>query len=485
VFGTPISQMSELEAATSVGYVSQSPENQLVCDTVWHELAFGLENIGTYQDAMRRRIAEVAHFFGIEPWFRRQIDSLSGGQKQIVTLAAILAMRPRILVLDEPTSQLDPVSEKNFLHALFRVNRELGITVVVATHAPETMAAYATSAVRLENGGLAEVQLSTLTCGFLNLVTSSDQSGEESARSAAPSGSAAPSSDAIDSSAAFDPASSSDPPATANPPSTSPVSHAKAQRKQESKRSQSAQQPPIQAQDLYVRYGRKSDWVLRGLDLTVAPGEIHALIGGNGCGKSTLLQTVAGTLKPERGRLRNTLRKSQALLPQDPKALFVCDTVAEELAEWQKACEYTNEAIEKAATWANLAQRLSNHPYDLSGGQQQLLALAKLLLTGPQLLLLDEPTKGLDPQSKLAVAQKLREEAEAGTTIVIATHDLPFAALVADAATMLFDGQSAATQPAADFFNDNLFYRPLDDSFAKLWRNRPAGDQNKAECHGE
>ena len=485
VFGTPISQMSELEAATSVGYVSQSPENQLVCDTVWHELAFGLENIGTDQDAMRRRIAEVAHFFGIEPWFRRQIDSLSGGQKQIVTLAAILAMRPRILVLDEPTSQLDPVAEKNFLHALFRVNRELGITVVVATHAPETMAAYATSAVRLENGGLAEVQLSTLTCGFLNLVTSSDQSGEESARSADLTGSAAPSSDAIDSSAAFDPASSSDPPAPANPPSASPANRAKAQRKQESKRPQPAQQPPIQMQDLYARYGRKSDWVLRGLDLTVAPGEIHALIGGNGCGKSTLLQTIAGTLKPERGRLRNALRKSQALLPQDPKALFVCDTAAEELAEWQKACGYSSEAIEKAATWANLAQHLSNHPYDLSGGQQQLLALAKLLLTGPQLLLLDEPTKGLDPQAKLAVAQKLREEAEAGTTIVIATHDLPFAALVADTATMLFDGQSAATQPAADFFNDNLFYRPLDDAFAMLWRNRPAGDQNKAECHGE
>ena len=485
VFGTPVSQMSELEAATSVGYVSQSPENQLVCDTVWHELAFGLENIGTDQDTMRRRIAEAAHFFGIEPWFRRQIDSLSGGQKQIVTLASVLAMRPRILVLDEPTSQLDPVAEKNFLHALFRVNRELGITVVVATHAPETMAAYATSAVRLENGGLAEVSLATLTCGFLDLAASSSQNGEESIRSVDPAGSAVPGSDATGSAAALDSASLSESAAPANPSSTSPANRANAQRKQESKRLQPAHQPAIQTQDLYVRYDRKSDWVLRGLDLTVAPGEIHALIGGNGCGKSTLLQTIAGTLKPERGRLRNALRKSQALLPQDPKALFVCDTVVEELAEWQKACGYTSEAIEQTSTWAGLAQRLNNHPYDLSGGQQQILALSKLLLTNPQLLLLDEPTKGLDPQSKLAVAQKLREEAAAGTTIVIATHDLPFAALVADTATMLFDGQSAATQPAADFFNGNLFYRPLDDSFAKLWRNRPASDQNKAECHGE
>jgi energy-coupling factor transport system ATP-binding protein len=485
VFGTPVGQISEFEAATSVGYVSQSPENQLVCDTVWHELAFGLENIGTDQDTMRRRIAEVAHFFGIEPWFRRQIDSLSGGQKQIVTLASVLAMRPRILVLDEPTSQLDPVAEKNFLHALFRVNRELGITVVVATHAPETMAAYATSAVRLENGGLTEAQLSTLTCGFLDLATLKRGSGEESIRSVDPAGSAVSSSDATGSVTALNPASLSGSAAPVNPPSDSPANCANAQREQESKRPQPARQPAIQLQDLYVRYDRKSDWVLRGLDLAVKPGEIHALIGGNGCGKSTLLQVIAGTLKSERGQLRNTLRKSQALLPQDPKALFVCDTVAEELTEWQKACGYSNEAIERAASWVNLAQRLGNHPYDLSGGQQQLLALAKLLLTNPKLLLLDEPTKGLDPQSKLAVAQKLREEASTGTTIVIATHDLPFAALVADVATMLFDGQSAATQPAAGFFNDNLFYRPLDDSFAKLWRNRPAGEHNKAECHGE
>ncbi|MFR8045124.1 MAG: energy-coupling factor ABC transporter ATP-binding protein [Eggerthella lenta] len=145
-------ELDAREAAATVGYVAQSPENQIVCDSVWHELAFGLENLGVEQDEMRRRVAEVAHFFGIEPWFRRSVAELSGGQKQMTTLAGTLAMQPRLLLLDEPTAQLDPVAEKNFLHALFRVNRELGITVVVATHAPEAMAEYATDMVELRDG---------------------------------------------------------------------------------------------------------------------------------------------------------------------------------------------------------------------------------------------------------------------------------------------------------------------------------------------
>ena len=152
VLGRAPAAFGAAEGAAQVGYVAQNPENQLVCDTVWHELAFGLENVGLGQDAMRRRVAEVAHFFGIEPWFRASVADLSGGQQQMVNLAAVLALQPRLLVLDEPTAQLDPVAEKNFLHALFRVNRELGITVVMATHAPEATAPYATDLVELANG---------------------------------------------------------------------------------------------------------------------------------------------------------------------------------------------------------------------------------------------------------------------------------------------------------------------------------------------
>ena len=226
----------------------------------------------------------------------------------------------------------------------------------------------------------------------------------------------------------------------------------------------------VSLHDIHLRCARDADWVLRGCDLRVTAGSIHAVVGGNGCGKSTLLRAIAGVVKPERGRVENCLAARQALLPQDPKTLFVCDTVAEELREWQANCGYDNAAIDGVLARFGLDARVSNHPYDLSGGQQQLLAFAKLLLADPDLLLLDEPTKGLDAPSKLLVARTLRDLAQAGATVVLATHDLTFAALVADAATMLFDGEAVCTEPAAAFFAGNLFYRPTEDAFSRLWR---------------
>lgn len=157
VLGEPVADMDVRASVERVGYVFQDPENQIVCETVWHEMAFGLENLGLARDEMRRRVAETSYFFGLEDWLHRDTDTLSGGRKQLLSLAAVLALRPRVLLLDEPTSQLDPVAEKNFLHALFRVNRELGCTVVVATHQPRPMLEYATRAYRIEGGCVREV----------------------------------------------------------------------------------------------------------------------------------------------------------------------------------------------------------------------------------------------------------------------------------------------------------------------------------------
>ncbi len=416
IFGRPVCDFDIAHGAEFVGYVAQSPENQIVCDSVWHELAFELENLGIQQDEMHRRVAEVAHFFGIESWFHRDIATLSGGQKQIVALASVMAARPRFLLLDEPTAQLDPIAETNFLHALFRVNRELGVTVVVATHAPEPMTAYATAAVEIADGCIHEVNLEDFARHPLDVVR---------VRSA-----------------------SELPEKPAGDPSGEPV---------------------IEIDDVYTRYQREDDWVLRGCDFTVGRGHVSALVGGNGAGKSTLLRVIAQVMDTQRGRVYNQLVQHQAFLPQDPKTLFVCDSAEEELREWQSACGYSDEDIDEVLEQFGLTGVLHQHPYDLSGGQQQLLGLAKLLLTKPDLLLLDEPTKGLDARFQCEVARVIAHLRESGTTVVIASHDLSFAALVADEISMLFDGAITCHDCAQEFFADNLFYCPVENAFCRLW----------------
>ncbi|WP_305793584.1 ATP-binding cassette domain-containing protein [Adlercreutzia sp. ZJ141] len=462
VLGQPIEHLSCFEAAARIGYVAQSPESQMVCDTVWREMAFGLENVGVAPDVMHRRVAEVAHFFGIEPWFRRRVDELSGGQRQVLALASTLALRPSVLLLDEPTSQLDPIAEKTFLHALFRVNRELGMTVVVATHSPEAMLPYATHLAHLADGRVCvrrvEGSVSEGSRGAFG-------NCPETACTAAASAVSAPLAATRVVVATHADADASD---VATTHAVGVTTHTDV-----ASRAVSTCADAIICRDVYMRYDQ-SDFVLRGLDLRVLEGSVHALIGGNGCGKTTLLHTVAHIVRPVRGRVENRLHDSQALLPQNPKALFVCDTVLDELREWQRSAGYSDAAIDKMLASIGLTHRVSAHPYDLSGGQQQLLALAKLLLTNPSLLLLDEPTKGLDAPTKLLVATLIAKRARSGATVLLATHDLSFAARIADTITLLFDGQNACTQPAADFFSDNLFYCPPVDELARLWDARTA-----------
>lgn len=402
--GGTADSMAPRDSAALIGYVMQDPDAQIVCDTVWHEIAFGLENIGMSQDAMRRRIAEVAHFLGIEPWMRANTETLSGGQKQLVNLAGVLALRPRLLLLDEPTAQLDPNARRLFLMALERVNRELGITVIMATHAPEDVERMATQRVEMgpigEPGKRADVERALLArWGDRRALLNRSQ----------------------------------------------PV-------------------PAIEAREVFFRYERTAPWVLRGVDVRVRQGSVHAFVGGNGCGKSTLLKVLSGIVKPQRGRLANALRASQAMLPQDPKTLFVCDSVAEELDEWRQRCGYAKADEAKMLERFGLAAHAAQHPYDLSGGQQQKLAFAKLLLTGARLLLLDEPTKGLDAQACADAVRIVRGLADEGRTVVLVTHDLDFAYACADEVSMLFDGEVACTQPTGDFFAENLVYRPNEES---------------------
>ena len=397
VFGRPVDGLDGA-AACEVGYVFQDPDNQIVCDSVWHEMAFGLENLGTPQGEMRRRVAEASYFFGMGPWFHSDTDALSGGRKQLLALASTLVMQPRVLLLDEPTAQLDPIAARNFLHALFRVNRELGCTVVVATHEPELMADYATCAFELVDGAVGAVE----DLGRFKCEATLAERG-----------------------ALCD----------ANAPAA------------------------VSARGAWFRYGRDDDWVLRGLDLEVRQGEVHALVGGNGCGKSTLLALIAGTRRAQRGEVRSAI-SAKAMLPQDPKALFAEERVDEELMEWAHIGGYGADEVQAMMGELGLADRADLHPYDLSGGQRQMLALGKLLLVHPRLLLLDEPTKGLDRTARERVAGMIEAARRDGVTVIVSTHDLAFVRRVADRVSLMFDGELACTEPVGEFFRNNLFYRP-------------------------
>lgn len=397
MFGRPVDDLDG-SGACEVGYVFQDPDNQIVCDSVWHEMAFGLENLGTPQGEMRRRVAEASYFFGMGPWFHSDTDALSGGRKQLLALASTLVMQPRVLLLDEPTAQLDPIAARNFLHALFRVNRELGCTVVVATHEPELMADYATCAFELVDGAVREVE----SLGRFKCEATLAERG-----------------------ALCD----------ANAPAA------------------------VSARGAWFRYGRDDDWVLRGLDLEVRQGEVHALVGGNGCGKSTLLALIAGTRRAQRGEVRSAI-SAKAMLPQDPKALFAEERVDEELMEWAHIGGYDADEVQAMMGELGLADRAGLHPYDLSGGQRQMLALGKLLLVHPRLLLLDEPTKGLDRAAREHVAGMIEAARRDGVTVIVSTHDLAFVRRVADRVSLMFDGELACTEPVGEFFRNNLFYRP-------------------------
>lgn len=397
VFGRPVDDLDGA-AACEVGYVFQDPDNQIVCDSVWHEMAFGLENLGTPQGEMRRRVAEASYFFGMGPWFHSDTDALSGGRKQLLALASTLVMQPRVLLLDEPTAQLDPIAARNFLHALFRVNRELGCTVVVATHEPELMADYATCAFELVDGAVRPVE--NLGC-FKCEATLAERGAL----------------------------------CDVNAPAA------------------------VSAHGAWFRYGRDDDWVLRGLDLEVRQGEVHALVGGNGCGKSTLLALIAGTRRAQRGEVRSAI-SAKAMLPQDPKALFAEERVDEELMEWAHIGGYGADEVQAMMGELGLADRAGLHPYDLSGGQRQMLALGKLLLVHPRLLLLDEPTKGLDRAAREQVACMIEAARRDGVTVIVSTHDLAFVRRIADRVSLMFDGELACTEPVGEFFRNNLFYRP-------------------------
>ena len=448
--GRPLDSLSQREQAERIGFVQQSPENQLVTDKVWHELAFGLESLGYDTPTIRRRVAEMASFFGIQNWFHKNVAELSGGQKQLLNLAAVMALQPSVLILDEPTSQLDPIAASDFLATLSRINRELGTTVILTEHRLEEAFGFASRVAVLEKGALlctgtpAEVGAALKSAGSAMFLA---MPAAMRIWSAVDSGAPCPVSVRdgrrwlLDYAAAH-PLKAL--PEEGPPPETEAL---------------------ISARELWFKYDQDRPDVVKGLSLEVRRGQLLALLGGNGTGKTTSLKLLAGLIKPWRGELE--VRGTVGMLPQDPQTLFVRPTVREDLLEVLPRAERKDAALERVVSLCRLTELLDRHPYDLSGGEQQRAALAKLLLRDPDILLLDEPTKGLDAEFKQSFGQILQTLQRSGVAILMVSHDIEFCAKYADRCALFFDGNIVTEGPPRAFFSGNSFYTTAANRMAR------------------
>lgn len=453
--GKPLETWDARTQAQRIGFVLQQPDDQLVTDKVWHELAFGLESLGTDAQTMRLRVGEMASFFGIQTWFDRSVDTLSGGQKQLLNLASVMAMHPDLLVLDEPTGQLDPIAAAEFLHTVQRLNRDLGVTVILSEHRLEDALPMADRAAVLEQGRLTalgtpdEVARALLERGspfFAAMPTPVRVWGGAGAPGKCPL-------DIRAGRALLETLRPSPLPATDT-------------------RADSDGAPLLQLRECWFRYDRDGADVLKGLSLTVRAGELLAIVGGNGAGKSTALAVLAGQRRPYRGKVLQKAKRIAALC-QEPRAMFVKDTVRADLEDALRTLSLPaaeqQPRMDAAVAAMALSPLLERHPFDLSGGEQQRAAIAKLLLARPDVLLLDEPTKGMDAAFRASFGALLRALCEQGTAVVLVSHDIEFCAAYADRAALLFDGQILSEGRTRAFFAGNHFYTTAANRMARPW----------------
>ena len=437
-----------------IGFVFQDPENQIVAEDVLHELVFGLENIGLSTNQMRGRVAEMVHFFGAEPLLHRKIHELSGGKKQQINLASVLLMQPNILLLDEPTAQLDPVSTRELLDMLSRLNEEFGMTIVLVEHRLEEVFTLADKIVMMEQGQIVidghpkevlkkvwnsshKAYVPTIPKLFFNsngegMVPLSVKEGRRWIGQEQPN---------------------------YQPTVNGIISN--------------REEVLVRTKNLCFRYDKKAEFILMDLDFTLMKNEFYALLGGNGSGKSTFLKAIANLLKIDQGKIQlkgksikshkhNDLVKRIGYLPQNPKLFFIQDTVEKEIEDSIEQWGHSNPTeVQQLLEELGIRQLIYQHPYDLSGGEIQKAALACLLIRKPEILLLDEPTKGLDPISKDNLAKLLLKLNNDGVTILMSTHDVEFAAQYSTKCGMMFQGSITSEDTPENFFKGNFFYTTM------------------------
>lgn len=469
--GADIETMDDRVAASQIAYVGQDPEHNIVTDYVWQELAFGLESLGMSVPQMRRRTAEMAEYFGLESLFRKRTAALSGGQKQLVQLAAAMVVQPKLLVLDEPTSQLDPMEAGRFLDTLAKLHEEFGVTIFLSEQRLDGVLPIADRVFVMEDGtvtdttprrvghllkerhdpvyaALPTAAKTALCCGESGDLPLTVREGKVWLRDYLKAHSEVSLETTVERITKMAPEIS--------------VS--------EYFGNVDIEKPDIQREDRttilhasQVSYGyEKGKPVLRDFDWKLPRGSIYCIMGSNGSGKSTALKVMAGIYKPQRGRV--ITKAKCTYLPQNPKAVFSETTVEEELTEFlyrrgSREAEVI-ETVEQMLRFVELCEVRQRHPYDLSGGQMQRLAVAKALLTKPEILLLDEPTKGLDAALKEKLGQYIQKIVATGVTVVIVSHDVEFCADYATDCALLFDGNLIGADAANSFFADNYFYTP-------------------------
>ena len=457
--------LTDQESACDIGYVLQNPESQTVTDKVWHELAFGLENMGIATSEIHRRVAEMACFFGIDEWFDKKTTDLSGGQKQLLNLASILVMRPKLLILDEPTSQLDPIAASEFIGTLGKINKELGLTILMTEHRLEDVFPIADRVFLMEGGRLllteppAQAGHTMHHTGIAKKMLLGLPSAMRIYQSLDADDLDCPLSIRDGRKFLRDNYKNEIP---SIPEETVPEPENKKERQ------------AMRMKGICFRYERELPDVLVNVHMTLHKGEILSLLGGNGAGKTTLLHVIAGLLKPYKGKIeilgkridkykdRELYVGNVALLPQNPQSVFIKMTVRDDYRELRHVMGYKKDemeaVIDEMAEKLGIAHLMDRHPYDLSGGEQQKAAFGKILLQKPQILLLDEPTKGIDAWSKHQFAEILQELKSRDIAIMIVTHDVEFAAEVSDVCGMFFNHEITSLDTPRNFYSSNNFY---------------------------
>lgn len=445
LMGKDRSELSDRESAEKIGFVMQSPDSQTVCDKVSAELAFGLESFGVKSGEIQSRVGEMAAFFGIEPLYDRDISTLSGGQKQLVALCSVMATDPDILLLDEPTAQLDPIAARELLGILDRLNKEMGVTIIIAEHDPEELFDSCDKILYLAKGKTEFFGTPALTAKYF-VENALEGFLPETAKAFAR--------------------------LCDDLPLNVRQGRAKLEKlgvtdipKQAVNDTERAEPYALQCKNLWQRYEKDSPDILKGCDLGIRKGECYGLLGSNGGGKSTLLRVICGLCKPYMGTVSlfgkkqkaykngSLFREMLAFLPQEPVTMFVKESVREDLL--QSGDKVT---VENVSQRMGIEHLLDRHPWDLSGGEIQKCAFAKILLADPKILVLDECTKGMDSFAKKALGDILLSLKDEGRTILLVTHDLEFAAQYCDRCGLLFDGKIVAEDNAVEFFSHNRFY---------------------------